>query len=208
MKLRLDATPKELAEKSEQLVQSVSTLLRPVSPELADALEKALPRKEAELKFPVLRDLQKKTEVLYDKQMDLMLKDIGKVLDKSLSAKAVKKSLPSPDYSQKIVAKEEKAYGRIKADLIARGYVEADFDKGGSLYGYSTNELIDLARNKSIYGLVANRDKRPGRGGWAPGSYACKCIRCEKKFVGDKRAVVCSNCAYKDTNETSIQNNQ
>ena len=54
----------------------------------------------------------------------------------------------SPDYSQAIVAKEEKTYEQIKADLIARGYVETDFEPGGPLYGYSTNELIDLARDK------------------------------------------------------------
>lgn len=84
MKLHLEATPEELVEKGESLVETISDLLRPASPDLASALEKAIPRKEAELKFPVLRELQKKTEKEYERQMGLMLKDIGKVLDQSV----------------------------------------------------------------------------------------------------------------------------
>jgi hypothetical protein len=32
-------------------------------------------------------------------------------------------------------------------------------------------------------------------GGYAPGNYTCKCINCNKKFIGDKRAVQCEPCA-------------
>ena len=92
MKLRVDATPEELEEKAPDLVKAMIELLRPASPEMADVLEKAIPRKEKELKFPVLRALQKQTEVAYEKQMELMLKDIGKVLDKSLETTVFKKS--------------------------------------------------------------------------------------------------------------------
>jgi len=38
---------------------------------------------------------------------------------------------------------------------------------------------------------------RPPLGGWAAGNYECKCIQCEEHFTGDKRAVQCSDCAYK-----------
>lgn len=45
-------------------------------------------------------------------------------------------------------------------------------------------------------------DERPQRYGWAPGDYLCKCsgARCkakeDKTFIGDKRAIICSDCAY------------
>lgn len=84
MKLRVIATPKELEEKAPDLVKSLGDILRPVSPDIADALEKAIPRKEKELKFPVTRTLNEMTKRTYEKQMELMLKDIGKVLDGSL----------------------------------------------------------------------------------------------------------------------------
>jgi hypothetical protein len=45
-------------------------------------------------------------------------------------------------------------------------------------------------------------DQRPQRFGWAPGSYlnhchgaGCKELE-DKTFVGDKRAVICADCAY------------
>lgn len=38
-------------------------------------------------------------------------------------------------------------------------------------------------------------------GGYAPGNYTCKCVTCEKKFVGDKRAVQCESCAILTTKE-------
>ena len=42
-------------------------------------------------------------------------------------------------------------------------------------------------------------DNRPKRGGWAPGNYISgPCIYCKVQFIGDKRAVVCADCAYTD----------
>lgn len=144
MKLRLDATPQELAEKGERLVESLGELFRSVNPDLAEALEKALPRKESELKFPVLREIQKKEEAEYERQMKLMVKDIGKVLDKSLQ----KSESASPDFVGGILNTEEEHYRKVKQALIERGYVDEDFEPGGPLHGFSTNELIDLARDK------------------------------------------------------------
>jgi hypothetical protein len=40
-------------------------------------------------------------------------------------------------------------------------------------------------------------DKRPQRGGWAPGDYICQCHDCLDHFGGDKRATQCADCAYK-----------
>jgi hypothetical protein len=42
------------------------------------------------------------------------------------------------------------------------------------------------------------RNDRPQRGAWAPGDYLCRCIRCKVTFIGDKRAVMCADCAYED----------
>ena len=155
MKLRVDATPEELEEKAPDLVKAMIELLRPASPDMADVLEKAIPSKEQELKFPVLRALQKQTEVAYDKQMDKMMEDIGKVLDKSLKTSVFKKSEDavskekSPDYTKQIVAKDEKSYEQIKAEFLNDGYSESDFEVGGTLFGYSTNQLIDMQREKN-----------------------------------------------------------
>lgn len=149
MKLHVEATPQELLEKGTSLVKSIGNILRPVSPDLADALIKALPKKESELKFPVLREIQKQTEAEYEAQMKLMLKDIGKVLDgKPILEKSGGPYQESPDYTGEILDTEEKRYERIKQELINRGYVASDFEQGGPLYGYSTNELIDLIRDK------------------------------------------------------------
>lgn len=40
-------------------------------------------------------------------------------------------------------------------------------------------------------------DDRPHRNGWAPGEYTCICQECDKRFWGDKRAILCADCAYK-----------
>lgn len=39
-------------------------------------------------------------------------------------------------------------------------------------------------------------DKRPMRYSWAPGGYYHKCANCHEEFCGDKRAVICADCAY------------
>lgn len=42
-------------------------------------------------------------------------------------------------------------------------------------------------------------DHRPPRHGWADGHYLNKCHWCSENFIGDKRAVQCADCAYKDS---------
>ncbi len=39
-------------------------------------------------------------------------------------------------------------------------------------------------------------DTRPAAGGWAPGNYMNRCFRCGGGFIGDKRAMLCADCAY------------
>ena len=39
------------------------------------------------------------------------------------------------------------------------------------------------------------RPYREGRG-WAPGNYFCTCYACSCRFIGEKRAYECADCAY------------
>jgi hypothetical protein len=44
-------------------------------------------------------------------------------------------------------------------------------------------------------------DERPWPlGGYAPGNYTCKCVRCGNQFEGDKRAYECLECAARQIN--------
>lgn len=171
MKLRLEATPEELQSKSAELIKALSEML----PELAESLEKALPRKEPELKYPVLRELQKKTVEAYEKTMLAMVKAVGKVLDRGPIAKSeqvtvmfkgsaattvpcvhsgeLQKAEPKAeplknDHTKPIADKDDVAYKRVKKVLVGKGFLESDFDEGGAFYGWSVNQLIDYARGK------------------------------------------------------------
>lgn len=53
------------------------------------------------------------------------------------------------DYTQVIADKDEGAYERVKQELLGLGYAETDFLEGGAFDGWSTNQLIDLARGKA-----------------------------------------------------------
>jgi len=46
---------------------------------------------------------------------------------------------------------------------------------------------------------IAQKDDRPKYGRWAPGDYHSQCIKCGQHFIGDKRAMVCADCAYGQT---------
>ena len=50
------------------------------------------------------------------------------------------------DHINDFVDREDVAYKRVKTVLKRKGYTGDDFKEGGALYGYSTNELIKLAR--------------------------------------------------------------
>lgn len=55
----------------------------------------------------------------------------------------------------------------------------------------SSLQAIDKTRNNP------KSDSRPKLYGWAPGSYWCVCAGCGEHFIGDKRALSCADCAYK-----------
>ena len=77
MRLELRASPDEIREKSGQLLERLGEMLSSEAPEISEMLEKALPQKERELKYPVLQELAARTRELYAHQMDLMIQEIG-----------------------------------------------------------------------------------------------------------------------------------
>ena len=77
MRLELRASPEEIREKSGQLLERLGEMLFGDAPEISEMLEKALPQKERELKYPVLQELAARTRELYAHQMDLMIQEIG-----------------------------------------------------------------------------------------------------------------------------------
>lgn len=107
---------------------------------LEKALRAAIPSKEKELKYPVLRALKERSKDAYRARLRKMRRDIDKVL-----AQSIKKSFH--DHSAPIHEAEAIAYERVKAALKRKGFREQDFDEGGRFYGWSTNALLDLARN-------------------------------------------------------------
>jgi hypothetical protein len=82
MRLRLEADPNELVVKGDQLIAALTSAFADVHPDLADRLHKAMPEPDhGEAANPVIRELAANFRTAYDKQMALMLKDIGRVLD-------------------------------------------------------------------------------------------------------------------------------
>lgn len=84
MRIEVKATPQELAVKSTEIIHKLEELFRSIAPDTAEILHKALPDKEATLRYPVLHDLHKQTRALYMDHIDRMLGDIAKVIDRSL----------------------------------------------------------------------------------------------------------------------------
>lgn len=52
---------------------------------------------------------------------------------------------------------------------------------------------VDLVQHQDPLG---KGDDRPQKGMWAPGTYMCTCTSCKNQFIGAKRALTCSACAY------------
>ena len=50
-----------------------------------------------------------------------------------------------------------------------------------------TNDLI---------GILGKESPKPKKGGWATGKYSVICSKCKERFIGDKRARECADCAY------------
>jgi hypothetical protein len=51
-------------------------------------------------------------------------------------------------------------------------------------------------------------DDRPKRFGWAPGDYTCQCPFCKDKYMGDKRSMICADCAYSGEHDTLFIKNR
>jgi hypothetical protein len=59
----------------------------------------------------------------------------------------VKSEEPVHDHTKAIAERDDRAYRRVRDVLKRKGYTDSDFDdENGPLYGYSVNELLDLAR--------------------------------------------------------------
>lgn len=159
MRLRLETSPAELAAKGEALLKALSGALEPVAPELAEQLQKALPPREHSLKYPALQELHGRMAAEYERTLARMLADIGRVLEprgkrqESARGSRLQKAEPPQadgfeDHSAPIAEKDGRAYARIKVYLQRKGYKVSDFEPGGPLYGWSLNELLDLAHGK------------------------------------------------------------
>lgn len=188
MKLSLEATPQELEEKSGDLLKALTEIIGPVAPDVVEALAKALPRKEPALKFPVLRELQKRTEALYDKMVESMLKDIGAVLDRGVEkSEDVEKALYIGPRGGRwadaahTIPYDEKKHGKGKA--------EAEKKETWKITSIEDTREIDFDIGKRI----------PGSG------QESECSRCGKfheinyhmRSSGGKTAVVGSGCGPK-----------
>ena len=56
---------------------------------------------------------------------------------------------------------------------------------------------MDSKKKYTTRYIDAKEDKRPCNNGWRPENYMNPCAVCRDLFIGDKRAVVCADCAYK-----------
>ncbi len=62
--------------------------------------------------------------------------------------------------------------------------------------------------NNSLNFDIDKRDKRTQKDGWAPGNYENKCFNCSDNFIGDKRAIICADCAYNKTDNMELPVNK
>lgn len=153
MRFFLEGEPEELAEKSDQLLGELIKSFSGIAPEFAERLAKALPEKlpPVELRLPVLKRLHEKTADEYARQMQLMVRDIGKVLDRSLNAPTLQKGENGfYDYTKPISDMQDVAFQRVKSALKKKGHTDTDFEEGGVLYGLSANDLIRVLREEHI----------------------------------------------------------
>lgn len=83
MKLRITATGDELATKGEELLKALAHELRPVRPDLAEVVSKALDGEvpASNARYPALRAIEEATIATYRTMLDAMMVDIEKELD-------------------------------------------------------------------------------------------------------------------------------
>lgn len=137
MKLTINATPEEILEKGDKLVEAFVREVAPYHPDLAERLAKALPESEpVKLKDPVLEHIAEQTSIAYGRMLHAMNSDILKILERK------------PPIIQKAVERDPADLGfqRIKSTLLRKGYVEADFETGGALASYTTPQLFEMVK--------------------------------------------------------------
>jgi superfamily II DNA or RNA helicase len=81
VRLRIVAKRGELGRKAVPLVRELSKRVRDEAPDLAEMLEKAIPRKVPTIRYPALRELNEQVEAEYQRLMALMIDDIEAVLE-------------------------------------------------------------------------------------------------------------------------------
>lgn len=137
MKLRLDGDPNELRTKGPELIKALVSVVSEHNPELADLLEKALPKPTPRLHYTVPRHIQEASEKAYSRYMDKMIGAIAKVLQPD-----VEKSM-TYDYTKPVADKVDGVYDQVQGILAQYGYGPEDYLEGGRLYGLSVNALLD-----------------------------------------------------------------
>ena len=77
-------------------------------------------------------------------------------------------------------------------------------DSGKSMDGPFVDDSNDSCDDIFVIDpRLDDRDIRPKKGAWAPGTYLGECDRCGREYVGDKRARNCAPCAYGDKADLS-----
>lgn len=136
MRIRIEGSAEELAGKREQLIRALVEQFEPIDQPIAEALRKALPHKEPNLKHPMLQDLHKLTTEAYEEHMGRMVGAIGKVLD---GETVIQKSVC--DLATEIAAKASRNDDDIPDALEAMNKaVVAIGKRGGRITGYKNGK--------------------------------------------------------------------
>lgn len=91
MRLRIEAGPGEVRERAPELLRALADQLGD-APEVADALAKASAAAPRPLPHRALEELRHRTGALYQAQLDVMLEEIGAVLDRAAAGDGVAKA--------------------------------------------------------------------------------------------------------------------
>lgn len=77
----------------------------------------------------------------------------------------------------------------LHASLAEKELVISGIEEGAEQWKAEYENLKAILKNIRPWPLIA----------YAPGNYQCECCACKKKFNGDKRAVMCLECAISET---------
>lgn len=142
-------------------------------------------------------DLMPELQRCHEITANVIIEECAKALVAAAELEDIKRSAGGP------VSVSPKTIGRIEAAQFIRALKSPENDredKGKSPDGDQAvvNEAPD---GSSPSGLPSLLQKIGRVGRWAPGRYWCKCIKCDRQFEGDKRAMHCLPCAIKTIQE-------